>query len=115
MSTSPANMHDWKEERESARDIEIADAIADRIRDLEQSSGHGEDQQNLIERVLERVFESETVSVAFNRYMFEIWKFRSSTTVRERSARNRATQIIANLIAPIVRDIVSSDVRKEFD
>ncbi len=115
MSTSPANMHDWREERESARDIEIADSIAERISDLEKSSGHGDDEQKLIERVLDTMFESDIATGTFRRYLFEIWKQRSASTIQDKKKMARAAQVIANLLSPILRDIVSSDVRNEFD
>lgn len=115
MSTSPENMHDWQYERESARDAEIQDAIAEHIRDLEISSGHGDAEQKHMGRALEVVFESDIASGTFKRYLFEIWKKRNASTIQDKKKMARAAQIIANLLAPILRDIVSSDVRKEFD
>ena len=115
MSTSPANFHDWEFEKESARDIEIADAIAERIQDLEMSSGHGNDEQKLMERVLDTMFESDIATGTFRRYLFEIWKQRSAYTIQDKKKMARAAQVIANLLSPILRDIMSSDVRKEFD
>lgn len=115
MSTSPANMHDWREERESARDAEIKDAIAERIHDLEMSSGHGDDEQKLMGRVLDTMFESDIAAYKLRRYLFEIWRRRNAQDEEDKKKMARAAQIIANTIAPIMRDIVSSDVRKEFD
>lgn len=115
MSTSPANFHDWQYERESARDAEIQDAIAERIRDLEISSGHGDDEQNLIGRVLDTLFESDIATGTFRRYLFEMWRRRNAQDEEDKKKMARAAQIIANTIAPILRDIVSSDVHKEFD
>jgi signal recognition particle GTPase len=114
MSTSPANFHDWEYERESARDIEISDAISDRMQDLEMSSGHGQDEQKLMGRVLDTLFESDIATETFRRYLFEIWKQRSASTIQDKKKMARASQVIANLLAPILRDIVSSDVHKEF-
>jgi len=115
MSTSPANMHDWQYERESARDAEIKDAISERIQDLEMSSGHGDAEQKLMERVLDQLFQSDIATGTFRRYLFEIWKQRSASTIQDKKKMARAAQVIANLLSPILRDIVSSDVRKEFD
>lgn len=115
MSTEPGNMHDWDYEKESARDIEIADAIAERIGDLEISSGHGKAEQALMQRVLDELFQSDIATETFRRYLFEIWKQRSASTIQDKKKMARAAQVIANLLSPILRDIVSSDVRKEFD
>ncbi len=114
MSTSPANMHDWQYERESARDAEIKQAIAERIRDLEQSSGHGADEQKLISQVLDQLFQSDIATETFRRYLFELWKQRGASTIQDKKKMARASQVIANLLAPILRDTVSSDVHKEF-
>jgi hypothetical protein len=123
MSTSPANMHDWDFERESEkefkcdmeqRDNDISDAIAERIRDLEISSGHGDAEQKLIGRALDTLFESDIATGTFRRYLFEIWKQRSASTIQDKKKMARASQVIANLLAPILRDIVSSDVHREF-
>lgn len=115
MSTSPANFHDWEYEKESARDIEIADAIAERIGDLEQSSGHGKDEQALMQRVLDELFQSDIATAMLRRYLFEIWKQRGGVGYADKQKMVRAAQAIANTIALIMRDIVSSDVHKEFD
>ena len=115
MSTSPANMHDWREEHESARDAEIKDAIAERTLELEMSSGHGADEQKLMGRVLDTLFESDIATETLRRYLFELWKQRSASTIQDKKKMARAAQIIANLLSPILSDIVSSDVRKEFD
>ena len=115
MSTSPANMHDWDFERESAKAVEIQDAISDRIKDLEMSSGHGKAEQALMQRVLDELFQSDIATETFRRYLFEIWKQRFAQDADEKKKMARAAQVIANTIAPIVRDIVSSDVHKEFD
>lgn len=115
MSTSPANMHDWEFERESARDAEIQDAIAEHIRDLEISSGHGDDEQKLMGRVLDTMFESDIAAYKLRRYLFEIWRRRNAQDEEGKKKMARAAQVIANLLAPIMRDIVSSDIHKEFD
>jgi signal recognition particle GTPase len=115
MSTSPANMHDWEFERESARDAEIKDAISERIQDLEMSSGHGDDEQKLMERVLAKLFQSDIATETFHCYLFKLWQTRNAQDEEDKKKMARAAQIIANTIAPILRDIVSSDVRKEFD
>ena len=115
MSTSPANMHDWREERESARDIEITDAISERLQDLEMSSGHGEDELSIIFQALTFISESDALARTFGRYIFEIWKQRGSCTDEEKREKERAVQVIGNLLGRIVRDIVSSDVHEEFD
>lgn len=114
MSTSPANMHDWEFERESARDAEIQDAIAEHIRDLEISSGHGDDEQKLMGRVLDTMFESDIAAYKLRRYLFEIWRRRNAQDEEGKKKMARAAQVIANLLAPIMRDIVSSDIHKEF-
>jgi signal recognition particle GTPase len=114
MSTSPANMHDWEFERESARDAEIQDAIAEHIRDLEISSGHGDAEQKLIERVIDQLFQSDIATEMFRRYLFEIWRRRNAQDEEGKKKMARAAQIIANLLSPILRDIVSSDIHKEF-
>jgi signal recognition particle GTPase len=115
MNTAPGNMHDWDFERESAKAVEIQDAISDRIQDLEMSSGHGKDEQKLIERVLDTLFESDIASGTFKRYLFELWKQRGASTIQDKKKMARASQVIANTIAPILRDLVASDVRNEFD
>ena len=115
MSTSPANMHDWEYERESARDAEIQDAISERIQDLEMSSGHGEDELSIIFQALTFISESDALARTFGRYIFEIWKQRGSCTDEEKREKERAVQVIGNLLGRIVRDIVSSDVHEEFD
>ena len=115
MSTSPANMHDWEFERESAKAVAIQDAISDRIQDLEMSSGHGDAEKKLMGRVLDQLFQSDIATETFRRYLFEIWKQRNASTIQDKKKMARAAQIIANTIAPIFRDIVSNDVRNEFD
>ncbi len=114
MNTAPGNMHDWDFERESAKAVEIQDAISDRIQDLEMSSGHGKAEQELMQRVLDELFRSDIVTEILRRYLFEMWKQRNQGD-SGRGKMIRASQVIANTIAPIMRDIVSSDVRKEFD
>lgn len=115
MNTAPGNMHDWDFERESAKAVEIQDAISDRIQDLEMSSGHGDAEQKLIERVLDTMFESDIATGTFRRYLFELWKQRGASTIQDKKKMARASQVIANTIAPILRDLVASDVRNEFD
>jgi signal recognition particle GTPase len=112
MSTSPANFHDWEYESESARDAEIQDEIAERILELEMSSGHGKIAQHLMERVLDELSKSDIATETIRSYLFEVWKRRNA---QETKKMVRAAQVIANTIAPILRDIVSSDVHKEFD
>ena len=114
MSTSPAYFHDWAYERESARDIEISDAISERIQDLEMSSGHGKDEQKLMGRVLDTLFESDIATETLRSYLFELWRRRNAHDEESKKKMARASQIIANTIAPILRDIVSSDVHREF-
>ena len=114
MNTAPGNMHDWDFERESARDIEIADAIAERIGDLEQASGHGKDEQALMQRVLDELFQSDIATEQLRRYLFEIWKQRGGAGYAEKQKMVRAAQAIANTIALPIRSIVSSDIHKEF-
>ena len=108
-------LHDWQFERESAKAVEIQDAISDRIKDLEMSSGHGDDEQKIMERALDTLFESDIATGTFRRYLSEIWKQRSASTIQDKKKMARAAQVIANLLSPILRDIMSSDVRKEFD
>ena len=115
MSTSPANMHDWKEERESARDAEIKQAIAERIRDLDQSSGHSEDAQEFMGDVLSAIADSGILIETFHCYLFKLWQTRNAQDEEDKKKMARAAQVIANLLAPIMRDIVSSDIHKEFD
>lgn len=113
MSTSPGNMHDWDFERESARSVAILDAISDRIQDLEMSSGHGEDEQKLMGRVLDTLFESDIATETLRRYLFEMWKQRNQGD-SGRGKMIRAAQAIANTIALPLLAIVSSDIHKEF-
>lgn len=115
MSTAPGNMHDWDFERESAKAVAIQDAISERIQDLEMSSGHGDAEQKHMERVLDQLFQSDIATETLRRYLFELWKQRGASTIQDKKKMAKAAQIIANTIAPIMRDIVSSDVRKEFD
>ena len=114
MSTSPANFHDWEHERESARDIALSDAIAERIQDLEISSGHGDAEQKLMDRVLDQLFQSDIATETLRRYLFEIWKQRSGAGYADKQKMVRAAQAIANTIALPLRSIVSSDIHKEF-
>jgi signal recognition particle GTPase len=123
MSTSPANFHDWQYERESEKEFkrdmekranEIADEISERILDLEMSSGHGNAEQALMGRVLMDLCEKEIAWQAFRTYLFKLWKHRNAYDDEERKKISRAAQAIANMIAPMIRDIVSSDVHKEF-
>lgn len=120
MSTSPANFHDWEYERESEKEFkrdteqranDIADAISERIRDLDISSGHGKAEQALMQRVLDELFRSTIATDTLHRYLFEIWKQRDA---QDKKKMVRAAQVIANTIAPMIRDTVSSDVHKEF-
>ena len=114
MSTSPANMHDWDFERESAKAVEIQDAISDRIKDLEMSSGHGKAEQALMQRVLDELFQSDIATETLRRYLFEIWKQRGGAGYADKQKMVRAAQAIANTIALPLRSIVSSDIHKEF-
>ena len=68
-----------------------------------------------MQRVLDELFQSDIATETFRRYLFEIWKQRFAQDADEKKKMARAAQVIANTIAPIVRDIVSSDVHKEFD
>jgi len=120
MSTSPANFHDWEYERESEKEFkrdteqranDIADAISERIRDLDISSGHGKAEQALMQRVLDELFRSTIATEQLRRYLFELWKQRDA---QDKKKMVRAAQVIANTIAPMIRDTVSSDVHKEF-
>ncbi|MBK8184301.1 MAG: hypothetical protein IPK63_16045 [Candidatus Competibacteraceae bacterium] len=87
MSTSPANFHDWEYERESEKEFkrdteqranDIADAISERIRDLDISSGHGKAEQALMQRVLDELFRSTIATEQLRRYLFELWKQRDA-------------------------------------
>ncbi len=113
MSTSPANFHDWDFERESAKAVEIQDAISDRIQDMEMSSGHGDAEQKLMERVLDQLFQSDIATETMRRYLFELWKQRNAYNDEGTREIYRAAKGIANLIALPLRAIVSSDVHKE--
>ena len=116
------SLHDWQYERESkiafdlevAREAELKDAVQDRIGDLMLASGHGKDEQALMNNVLSTLAESQTAYCTVKRYLFEIWKLRDARTDNEKCKRDRAAQVIANMIAPILRDIVESEVSKEF-
>ena len=114
MSTEPGNMHDWQEEHESARDAEIKQAIAERLRELEQSSGHSEDAQEFMGDVLSAINDSGILSEIFHCYLFKLWQTRNAQDEEEKKKMARAAQVLANTIAPIMRDIVSSDIHKEF-
>ena len=120
MSTSPANFHDWEYERESEKEFkrdteqranDIADAISERIRDLDISSGHGKAEQALMQRVLDELFRSTIATEQLRRYLFELWKQRDA---QDKKKMVRAAQVIANTIALPLRSIVSSDIHKEF-
>ena len=118
------SLHDWEYEhdskmafdREAAREAEIKDAVQDRIDDLMLASGHGKDEQALMNNVLSTLAESQTAYCTVKRYLFEIWKLRDAqTTDNEKRKRDRAAQVIANMIAPVLRDIVTSDVSRSFE
>jgi hypothetical protein len=108
-------LHDWQFERESARDMEIKREVKERIDDLMLASGHGKDEQALIENVMSTLAESQTAYCTVKRYLFEIWKLRDAQTADEKRKRDRAAQVIANMIAPVLRDIVTSDVSRSFE
>lgn len=108
-------LHDWQFERESAIAAEISEAVKERIDDLRLASGNGKDEQALMEKVLSTIAESQTAYCTVKRYLFEIWKLRDAQTADEKRKRDRATQVIANLIAPVLRDIVTSDVSRSFE
>ncbi|MBK8271230.1 MAG: hypothetical protein IPK83_24100 [Planctomycetes bacterium] len=111
MSTSPANMHDWEFERERARDAEIKQAIAERIRELEQSSGHGDAEQKLMERVLAKLFQSDIATETFHCYLFKLWQTRNAQDEEDKK-NGKSGPGPRNTVAPIMRDIVSSDVHR---
>ena len=117
------SLHDWEYEhdsrlafdREVAREAELKDAVQDRIGDLMLASGHGKDEQALMNNVLSTLAESQTAYCTVKRYLFEIWKLRDAQTDDEKRKRDRAAQVIANLIAPVLRDSVESEVSSSFD
>ena len=117
------SLHDWEYEqdsksafdREVAREVEIKYSVKDRIDDLMLASGHGKDEQALMEKVLSTLAESQTAYCAVKRYLFEIWQLRDAQTADEKRKRDRAAQVIANLIAQVLRDIVTSDVSRSFE
>ena len=118
-----SSLHDWEYEqdsksafdREVAREVEIKYSVKDRIDDLMLASGHGKDEQALMEKVLSTLAESQTAYCAVKRYLFEIWQLRDAQTADEKRKRDRAAQVIANLIAQVLRDIVTSDVSRSFE
>lgn len=117
------SLHDWEYEHDSrlafdrdvAREAEIKDAVQDRIGDLMLASGHGKDEQALMNNVLSTLAESQTAYCTVKRYLFEIWKLRDAQTDDEKRKRDRAAQVIANMLAPVLRDIVTSDVSRSFE
>lgn len=113
------SLHDWQYENDSKmafdREEEIKAAVQDRIDDLMLASGHGKDEQALIENVMSMLAESQTAYGTVKKYLFEIWKFRDAQTADEKRKRDRAAQVIANLIAPVLRDIVTSEVSRSFE
>jgi len=117
------SLHDWEYEhdsrlafdREVAREVEIKYSVKDRIDDLMLASGHGKDEQALMEKVLSTLAESQTTYGTVKKYLFEIWQLRDAQTDDEKRKRDRAAQVIANLIAPVLRDIVTSDVSRSFE
>jgi len=117
------SLHDWEYERESkmsferevAREVEIKYSVKDRIDDLMLASGHGKDEQALIENVMSTLASSKTAYGTVKRYLFKIWKLRDAQTADEKRQRDRAAQVIANMIAPVLRDIVTSDVSRSFE
>ena len=108
-------LHDWQFERESAIAAEISEAVKERIDDLRLASGHGKDEQALMEKVLSTLAESQIGYETFKRYIFGIWKLRHAQTTDEKFKRDRAAQVIANMIAPVLRDIVTSEVSRSFE
>jgi len=112
------SLHDWEYEhdskmafdREAAREAELKDAVQDRLSDLMLASGHGKDEQALIENVMSTLASSKTAYGTVKRYLFEIWRLRDAQTADEKRKRDRAAQVIANMIAPVLRDIVTSDL-----
>ena len=59
--------------------------------------------------------DSQIAYGTIKRYLFKIWKLRDAQTDDEKRKRDRAAQVIANLIAPVLRDIVTSDVSRSFE
>lgn len=111
---SPGNFHDWETMRESAREFEVGEAIADRLEELKDASGHGKDEQAVIESALSAMLEKKTEAEMFYRYLFEIWKRRAARTEEDGAKKYRAADAISNLLGLAVREHVSSEVRKEF-
>ena len=117
------SLHDWEYEhdsrlefdREVAREVEIKYSVQGRIGDLMLASGYGKDEQDLMDKALSTLAESQTAYCTVKRYLFEIWKLRDAQTADEKRKRDRAAQVIANLIAPVLRDIVESEVSRSFD
>lgn len=108
-------LHDWEYEKDSKRAAEISEAVKDRIDDLMLASGHGRDEQVLMEKVLSTLAESGTGYSTIKRYLFEIWKLRGAQTHTEKMKRTRATQVLANIMATVLRDIVTSEVIQSFE
>jgi len=111
---SPANFYGWDYKRDSARDLEINEAVDDRIHDLGSASGHGDDEQALMEQVLNNIAESDDDYRTLKRYLFEIWRQRNVQTTDDKRRKDRASQAIANLLGGVVLNAITAEVRKDF-
>lgn len=108
------SLQNWQFERESAIDFEVAEAVDDRIHGLSSASGHGDDEQALMEQVLSNIAESDEDYRTLKRYLFEIWRQRNIQTTDDKRRKDRAAQAIANLLGGAMQDAITAEVRKEF-
>lgn len=107
------SLHDWNLERDSERAMLITETVDDRIHALN-TSGHGPDEQSLMEKALSAIAEDSEQSSCFNRWLFEIWQRRNVQTTSDSEAKRVASEAIGNLLGGVVQDIITSEVSKEF-
>lgn len=108
------SLHDWNLERDSERAMLITETVDDRIHVLNSASGHGTDEQSLMEKALSAIAEDSEQSSCFNRWLFEIWKQRNVQTTSDAEAKRIAAEAIGNLLGGVLLDIITHEVSREF-
>lgn len=114
------SLHDWYFERISriepwkSKKMEINESVDDRIHALNSASGHGTDEQILMEKALNSIAGDCQQSACFNRWLFEIWKQRNVQTTSDAEAKRIASEAIGNILGGVVQDIIMHEVSRKF-
>ena len=109
------SLHDWNLERDSERAMLITETVDDRIHVLNSASGHGTNEQDLMEKALNSIAGDCQQSACFNRWLFEIWKQRNVQTTSDAEAKRIAAEAIGNLLGGVLLDIITSEVSRSFE